>query len=345
MTFDVFDPNDFYWLYKLAMRYYTGRSEIARICSSSQMHSSQMSYLFSRSFRNSRQLSTHVNVVFSEAGKDFDEQSIIKSIEDVKFPVNTSNTSTSTAASSSSSSSASLLSSNDSNYREIEIMKANLILCIREIKFYNQVYRQLITLKSTAFEWTTQGHMRQLESLWSNLMPDIRRSKAPEITTNPVSSESWKDIGFQGCDPSTDFRGMGFLGLLQLEHFANKHTEKAKRCLQESVNPSRAYFPFAATGINFTFFLMELISEQRLYHFVFEKYELNALCATTDENDSNDETIVNMTLDSLHDLYSDLYIDFLDLWLTENPNSLMDFPRIFNQFKKDVRAKYCTLKY
>ena len=40
--------------------------------------------------------------------------------------------------------------------------------------------------------------MRQLESLWSNLMPDIRRSKAPEITTNPVSSESWKDIGFQG---------------------------------------------------------------------------------------------------------------------------------------------------
>ena len=62
---------------------------------------------------------------------------------------------------------------------------------------------------------------------------------------------------YVGCDPSTDFRGMGFFGLLQLEYFARKHTENAKRCLQESINPLRAYFPFAATGINFTFFLME----------------------------------------------------------------------------------------
>ena len=30
-------------------------------------------------------------------------------------------------------------------------------------------------------------------------------------------SDSWKDIGFQGDDPSTDFRGMGFLGLLNLK--------------------------------------------------------------------------------------------------------------------------------
>ena len=40
--------------------------------------------------------------------------------------------------------------------------------------------------------------MVKLESLWSSLMPDIRRAKAPEVTTSPVSSESWKDIGFQG---------------------------------------------------------------------------------------------------------------------------------------------------
>ena len=112
------------------------------------MHSSEMSYLLSRSFRNSRQLSTYLNVVFSETGKDFDENSIVKSIEEIKFPTSTSDTS---------SSSASLIAENDPQYREMEIMKANLILCVKGIKFYNELYRKLITLRSTSFDWTVDG--------------------------------------------------------------------------------------------------------------------------------------------------------------------------------------------
>ena len=130
-------------------RYYTGRSEIARICSSSQMHSSEMSYLLSRSFRNSRQLSTYSNVVFSTTGKDFDEKSIVQSIEEIKFP---SFTSSHTISSSSS-----LIVENDPKYREIEIMRANLILCVKGIKFYNEIYRKLMILKSTTFDWTVDG--------------------------------------------------------------------------------------------------------------------------------------------------------------------------------------------
>ena len=30
-------------------------------------------------------------------------------------------------------------------------------------------------------------------------------------------NSSWKDIGFQGEDPKTDFRGMGILGLSNLQ--------------------------------------------------------------------------------------------------------------------------------
>jgi len=29
-------------------------------------------------------------------------------------------------------------------------------------------------------------------------------------------SDQWTDLGFQGHDPATDFRGMGLLGLQQL---------------------------------------------------------------------------------------------------------------------------------
>ena len=36
-------------------------------------------------------------------------------------------------------------------------------------------------------------------------------------------SEQWKDMGFQGTDPATDFRGMGLLGLEQLIYFAERY--------------------------------------------------------------------------------------------------------------------------
>ena len=47
-----------------------------------------------------------------------------------------------------------------------------------------------------------------LFQLWNKLNPDIAlRSRI---------SKQWTDIGFQGDDPQTDFRGMGLLGLQNL---------------------------------------------------------------------------------------------------------------------------------
>jgi len=47
-----------------------------------------------------------------------------------------------------------------------------------------------------------------LVQLWSSLQPDV-------MLTERISAQ-WTDIGFQGNDPATDFRGMGILGLLNL---------------------------------------------------------------------------------------------------------------------------------
>ena len=44
--------------------------------------------------------------------------------------------------------------------------------------------------------------------LWNLLMP-TKKLKAR-------ISKQWADIGFQGDDPKTDFRGMGILGLINL---------------------------------------------------------------------------------------------------------------------------------
>lgn len=44
--------------------------------------------------------------------------------------------------------------------------------------------------------------------LWQNLQPDVK------LTAR--IGRHWSDIGFQGDDPATDFRGMGLLGLTDL---------------------------------------------------------------------------------------------------------------------------------
>ena len=38
----------------------------------------------------------------------------------------------------------------------------------------------------------------------------------PDIALKDRKSTQWIDIGFQGKDPQTDFRGAGILGLIQI---------------------------------------------------------------------------------------------------------------------------------
>jgi hypothetical protein len=38
----------------------------------------------------------------------------------------------------------------------------------------------------------------------------------PDVKLESRLSKQWTDVGFQGDDPKTDFRGMGMLGLNQL---------------------------------------------------------------------------------------------------------------------------------
>ena len=56
------------------------------------------------------------------------------------------------------------------------------------------------------------------EQLWNALRPDDPLEE--RIT------KKWIDIGFQGADPATDFRGAGLLGLKQLHRFVTGATHE-----------------------------------------------------------------------------------------------------------------------
>ena len=66
-------------------------------------------------------------------------------------------------------------------------------------------------------------HEDKLMRLWKNLRNDNLKER---------KTMQWVDIGFQGKDPSTDFRGAGMLGLEQLLAITDHGSDYRKEALE-----------------------------------------------------------------------------------------------------------------
>lgn len=102
------------------------------------------------------------------------------------------------------------------------------------------------------FDETRPDHQEALKALWNAAFPDI--------ALRGLISEQWKSMGWQGSNPSTDFRGCGFISLENLLFFAKTHPESFRRLLfkQDGVRAVWEY-PFAAAGINISFMLIQML--------------------------------------------------------------------------------------
>ncbi|PWA24405.1 hypothetical protein CCH79_00011885 [Gambusia affinis] len=94
-------------------------------------------------------------------------------------------------------------------------------------------YRSLMTevekLRREPYDSENAEHESMLMKLWKELRPDTP-------LTGRISKQ-WCEIGFQGNDPKTDFRGMGLLGLQNLLYFAEHDRGAALQMLQDSLQP------------------------------------------------------------------------------------------------------------
>ena len=91
----------------------------------------------------------------------------------------------------------------------------------------------------------------------------------PETKLESRLTKQWVDIGFQGSDPATDFRGMGIQGLDDLIYFASTHPTHARSALQHASHPI-AWYPFAIVGINITKFAYQLLESKKLQLYLFQ---------------------------------------------------------------------------
>ncbi|KAG2404162.1 ELMO domain-containing protein A-like isoform X1 [Vigna umbellata] len=95
-------------------------------------------------------------------------------------------------------------------------------------------------------------HQDALRALWSVAFP--------EEELRGLISEQWKDMGWQGKDPSTDFRGGGFISLENLLFFARNFPKSFQDLLRKQEGDRSVWeYPFAVAGVNITFMLIQML--------------------------------------------------------------------------------------
>ncbi|EGG16448.1 ankyrin repeat-containing protein [Cavenderia fasciculata] len=191
--------------------------------------------------------------------------------------------------------------------------------------FKQQILKlQILKLQAIFHDSTTMyskedpTHEKLLERLWELMFPC-------EVF-KPVD-ERWKLIGFQGKDPSTDFRGMGIAGLKHLLYFAEYHTDTFKhlafqqQSLPQNISSDR-YYPLAVCGIHITSMLLELMKPP-----------------TNTQDLTNDQIVIYPMLfeskNSLEQIYCVVIEIFAMVW-DEGNAKYMDFKKVIVFLKNQI---------
>lgn len=189
--------------------------------------------------------------------------------------------------------------------------KMNLQVCLGQISGYKRLYASVEEMRKQPFDSENSDHEAMLVNLWELLMPSVKLES--RIT------KQWGDIGFQGDDPKTDFRGMGMLGLTNLTFFSEKHTDVARQVLSHSVHPKKGY-SYAIVGINLTEMAYSLLRSGALkFHFY------NTVSQSP-------------KLEHFHQLYCYFAYEFDKFWMEENPESIMEFNCYREKFHEKIKG-------
>lgn len=298
-------------LIQLILKYFkhviTGKCEIERICGGNEWHTKKMTLDFLISLNKSKQLASFKKSIFVH--NLFPVSSFLEGILSVKkIP------------------------------RSKHLVVANISHCLHSLRYVNQVIKCLENARKVAFDKNKTEDVKLLNSFWDAMKPHLRRSKSE--ATNSIESSDWGEVGFQGKDPSTDFRGMGMLGLQQLVYFGKNRSNDAQKILLDSNHPRR-FYPFAATGINISSFVMELLSENRLHLRLFTVLEqsMAAYKYDTHEGPASSHDLVELGCAAVNEVFCDVYSEFNALWVQRDPPNIMAFQTIFTEIKLSFRSK------
>ncbi|XP_019717650.1 ELMO domain-containing protein 2 [Hippocampus comes] len=189
--------------------------------------------------------------------------------------------------------------------------KESLHTSLLQITGYESLYASVEDVRKEAFCPENTQHEAMLLELWELLMPSV--------TLESRVTKQWGDIGFQGDDPKTDFRGMGVLGLTNLLFFSEHYTQEARLVLSHANHPKLGY-SYAIVGINLTEMAYSLLKSGAL-----KAHFYNTVPGAP-------------KLQHFHQLYCYLAFEFDKFWLAEEPESIMLFNQYRDKFHHVVRT-------
>lgn len=182
--------------------------------------------------------------------------------------------------------------------------------CVELIWGYHQLTAECEELRKNPYDSDNPEHELKLLKLWNLLRPD-------EALQSRVTKQ-WQDIGFQGDDPKTDFRGMGILGLENLVYFAQEYPSAASQALLHSLHPLHGY-AFAIVGINLTSMAMRLLRDGTAKTHIY----------------NSSKTLPSVR--AFHHFYSYLFYEFDSFWIESKPTNMMEFSSIQSKFESSIR--------
>ena len=157
---------------------------------------------------------------------------------------------------------------------------------------------------------------KQLRWLWTVLVPSVPYSRR---------SEQWGRLGFQGTDPSTDFRSMAGVALADLLHVVREQRELCARLVDEwslglSIpgSPPPSSLPLALTSINASAWLWSLFEQGMLDRCLLVR---------------------GATLASYRDLFVEIFVGFSDEWTQKAPESVMAFEEVAAPFVERIHER------
>ncbi|KAK0078287.1 hypothetical protein PV325_002728 [Microctonus aethiopoides] len=183
--------------------------------------------------------------------------------------------------------------------------------CVELIWGYHQLVIECEDLRKTIYNSDDPNHELLLLKLWNLL-------KSDEPLESRVTKQ-WQDIGFQGDDPKTDFRGMGILGLENLVYFAEEYPRAAAHALLHSTHPRYGY-AFAIVGINITSMALRLLRDGTAKTQIY----------------NSSKTLPSIR--AFHQFYSYLFYEFDEFWIESKPNNMMEFSLIQEKFENSIRS-------
>ncbi|NWT51749.1 ELMD2 protein, partial [Erythrocercus mccallii] len=189
--------------------------------------------------------------------------------------------------------------------------KTNLHISLLQISGYKKLYLNVENLRKVPYDSENEEHEEQLIELWNLLMPhENLRARI---------SKQWCDIGFQGDDPKTDFRGMGLLGLVNLVYFSKHYTNEARQILSRSNHPKLGY-SYAIVGINLTEMAYSLLKNGALKPHLY-----NVVSGLPQ-------------MEHFHQFYCYLVYEFDKFWFEEEPESIMHFNQYREKFHEKIKG-------